>query len=411
MAAVYGAYRLARTMARVGRRIANRMANRTTRAPKSYRSRHKAKRSVRKYNRKNRRASKKQNRRDRKRGFHSANVGNPDRGYGSQSHGRKRPRRMIMNKLLNTHLSNVTYAISNFGPAYRGVGNVTLEHAQTANGAETALPLHLWEMTGAIQSNGVAMVAPVIFYKLGLTSETAAAGVVWRGALNGANPVDQITTTNPVRAVAGSDSNYTPQRIFTDSTFDLTQAQSGPGARGFLGSVGFKLLLNSPQTKGCTFVIQMVQLHENVVPGATPTVETTSFWQAMTKPYAYSPLADGLHEKHRKYIKILKSTTVHLDAPESVEDHVISRTKLLRLYFNMNRALNFKWGIATATQNMENNTLITDMSALEFVTHVEPKARVFLMIRAQAEQALAYDALTHPSYDIVMKTYHKRIAE
>jgi hypothetical protein len=202
-------------------------------------------------------------------------------------------------------------------------------------------------------------------------------------------------------------------RIGFDANLDLNDLRNygGPGARGYVHGVKFRLLLNSPTQRSTKFIIQLVQLHEEVLPGAPATALNTAFWQTLIKPFMHSPLADGMDKDMKKYIKILKSQTVSLDAPESVEDHMTSRTKLLNIFYALNRTCNYRWGQFADRQAMETNDLIKNLNIQNISTHVEPKARIYMMIRAQCEQVGAIVASTVPSYDIVAKFYHKHIGD
>jgi hypothetical protein len=317
--------------------------------------------------------------------------------------------------LLHSNIANTVTTVFNFDKAHRGFGSYVLGNAGGALPTDIQeYPLHLWELTGMFQPSGVNTKYPVIFYKMNLNNnqDNAATAVVWKAAITGVDPTDNVTSLDHERLITGSTPAYTMVKVGLDSNEDiLNNASTGPGARGYLAGVSAKFILNTPTERSTKFIIQLVQFHEEMVPGAVSTANQTQFWQAMIKRESFSPLADGLNSRLSKYMKVLRSETISMDAPEATEDHLLSRTKTLSLYFNMNRMLNFNWGINADKQKMEEKDVIVDTAANRFSTHVHPKARVYLMIKAECEKFPTLSQTVHPSYDMVMKFYHKSIKD
>lgn len=405
------AYRGSRAM---GKWMKGRRAN-----PYKGRSKRVSKRSGRRNTRKTKRSSKKTKRNEKryKRKFRSAALGNPDRSHGSHTHGRPLKRARVIKKLLKSAVANKQYTIQQYAAGYRGQGALICGNIQAATLDSNTLecPLHLWELTGSTQGQATSTLSPVVFYKLCFGNSTNSANVFWRAAVTSQTATDTVAAgdINIFRDVTTAPEEFNMTLNKADTIQDISLAvHTGPGARGYLAGVSAKLLLNGPQNAPTKWIIQLVQLHEDVVPGANISDAQTAFWQAMIKPLMFSPLADGLHSMQKKYIKILKTHVIEMDAPESTEDHLVSRTKYFKQYFNLNRTLNFKWGIGQAKMHLENDSVVKDINLNSFSTHVEPKARVYLMIRAEAAQSsTGSDVLINPSYDYVMRFYHKSIAD
>lgn len=381
----------------------------SSKKPRKNTSKRKTKKTTRKQNRKQRRSN-----RGNKRKYHSSAVGNPDRSSSTHSHGRPHKRTKILKKLLKSSINNSVFAISNFGAGYRGEGNIPLANLQAALVDTNLLecPLHLWELNASPQGINTDLSIPVIFYKLYFSNSLDTANVEWKAAITSNTPIDTVNNVNHSRVLAGATELYNMARVEMDANIDINDLRNygGPGARGYVHGVKFRLLLNTPQQRSTHFVIQLVQLHEEVVPGAPVTQANTAFWQQMIKPFTHSPLSDGLHGDSKKYIRILKSQSVHMDAPESNEDHLTSRTKLLNIFYALNRTCNYRWGQNADRMAMETNDLIKNVNLTNISTHVEPKARIYMMIRAQAEQVGALSNAIVPSYDIVAKFYHKHVS-
>jgi hypothetical protein len=138
----------------------------------------------------------------------------------------------------------------------------------------------------------------------------------------------------------------------------------------------------------------------------------------MTKPYAWTPISDGIRNQQKKYIKILKTMTIVQEAPESDEDHVVARMKHLDIMYHLNRTLNFKWGENSDKMNMVTTDQPVNTNKTAYITHVHPKARVYMMIRAlcefsqgTSETPVEATSALYPSYDYNMKFYHKSMED
>lgn len=188
-----------------------------------------------------------------------------------------------------------------------------------------------------------------------------------------------------------------------------------------LQKVNVKMILNGPQTKPTKWCIQLVQLKSEVTPGvqttgANPngTKLADAFWSSIAKPYGYSPLDNQMPRRLKQYMKVLKTWTVVMDAPESSEDHLKTRMHHLTLNLNLNRSCNYLWGTETdrtmayGPDIPENGFQVN--SDNEYLCQVHPNARVWLMVRAlcefQGPEIAATEAL-FPSYDIVMNAVHR----
>ena len=332
--------------------------------------------------------------------------------------GRPAKRRKVISKLLRQNLAKTTYQLTNMGSWSRGVGKLMLASNQrTGAGTYMEVPLHLWELNAGIQARGATTSYPVIFYKCGFSSEVAASVVSWRAAITSATPVDAVTTLDSSRTTVAPGFNFSI--VDKDSSVENLDPGflSGVGARGYISGAKMKMILNGPQQRSCKWVIQLVQLHEDVTPGVN-TAEATAFWQGMAKPFAWTPISDGIRASQKKYIKIMKTMTIIQEAPESDEDHLVSRMKHIDIMYHLNRTMNFKWG-----ENSDKMDMVTDDQPINtnnsaYLTHVHPKARVYMMIRALCEFSAGTGAVPvdpshslYPSYDYNMKFYHKSMED
>jgi len=180
-----------------------------------------------------------------------------------------------------------------------------------------------------------------------------------------------------------------------------TFLDSYPSAECTLDWVSIKLLVYVPAAQTARFSIDVVQFTDTrVVPGEIGPY-ATAFWQAAIKKFAFSPLESG-GMMYNKHIKRLHTQSFIMEPKETIEvegQHV----REVNIFMRLNRACRYDWAQQDPmylqqldTQvNLGNNTQRT----------VEPKKRIFLMIRGQATytSTFSFDVSKHPSYDIIIR--------
>lgn len=334
-------------------------------------------------------------------------------------YGKKKAIGTTARKLTRTQINKTVFSVRNYGAWNRGLGAIDIRSNRPSAGAPVECPVHLWEVTGAVQANGsrTGVDYPATFYKLEFddtgSSHTANFTTIVGGStLN----VTGFDTHSPV---AQKDYSLYPtwsdQRKYVDVT-SSTNSAFGVGANSYLESFKAKFVLNGPTQKSTKWCIQLVQLSESVTPGWASSNDTlaTAFWEAIHKPYGFSPLDPGPASHLRKYLKVLKSMYVTMDAPESSEDHVSSRMRQVDFTAFLNRKCNYAWGHNEDLTNLgtddvpENAELVNDR---EFSTHVHPNARVYIMVRALCtfrDLEIPTNAV-YPSYDLLLQTTHRSL--
>jgi len=272
------------------------------------------------------------------------------------------------------------------------------------------MPIHLWDLTAVPQGTGANLSRPALFYSCQFTNETSAGSVTWQTHVNGtvatATGLDQRGNLGSI--------NYNPTITYSSSQREaiLSGVDGGPGANSYLEKVNASLILNGPQQRSTKFLIQVVQLSEEVIPGASHDTSNvnTAFWQAMAKPFGFSPLETGPRMELRKHIKILKTLEYLMDSPESSEDHLTARMRHVNFTMFLNRKLNYRWAHANDLVTINVADVPVDSGTTPFATHVHPKARIFLMIRALCTftgPSVSATNLIYPSYDMKLDITHK----
>ena len=184
-------------------------------------------------------------------------------------------------------------------------------------------------------------------------------------------------------------------------------------AQSFIESASAKLLCYGPPNAPTKYMIQVVQLSEDVALDKQDE-KATAFWQAIAKPFGYSPLEDAHTKLISKNMKVLKSISFSLDAPESSEDHLSARMRQINLFAFLNRKANYNWDYNTDTVAMDAPDTFenAETEIKQYATTVHPKARVYLMIRAMTTyvgpEALDVNS-SAPSYDITLNVTHRTL--
>lgn len=335
----------------------------------------------------------------------------------SALYGRKKPVAATARKLTRTQINKTVYSVRNYGAWNRGLGAIDIRSNRPSVGAPVECPVHLWEVTSAPQANGnrTTVDYPATFYKLDFDDTGSSHSARFTTIIGGSSQV--VTGFDMHSPNEQKDYSLYPtwsdQRRYIDAA-NLINSHMGAGANSYLESFKAKFVLNGPTQRATKWCIQLVQLSETVTPGWADSNNTiaTAFWEAMHKPYGFSPLDPGPASHLRKYLKVLKSMYVNMDAPESSEDHVSSRMRHVDFTAFLNRKCNYAWG-----QNDDLTNLGTDdipENALhdvnrEFSTHVHPNARVYIMVRALCtfRDLETPTNAVYPSYDLLLQTTHR----
>lgn len=325
--------------------------------------------------------------------------------------GYKKSKATLVKKLTTATVNTTVYTMHNYGAWNRGEGILRLAANQPGlAGTALDMPIHLWDLTAAPQGSGTSLLRPAVFYNCQFTNETATGSVQWQTHVNGAVA---LATGLDQRATLGS-INYNPTATYVTTQREGVTAgfEGGPGATSFLEKVNASLILNGPQQRATKWLIQVVQLSEEVIPGANPDSSNvnTAFWQAMAKPFGYSPLETGPRMELRKHIKVLKSLEYLMDSPENSEDHLTARMRHVNFTMYLNRKLNYRWSHVNDLVAINAADVPIDSGTASFACHVHPKARVFLMLRALCTftgPSVAATNLIYPSYDMKLDITHK----
>lgn len=345
--------------------------------------------------------------------------------YSSRKYGRKLTTNVRSKRLVNQDQRIDKFNIVNYTAWGTGYGANYLQSIQPGlPGTEIELPCHLYDLTAvpqARQTGAASYLREVYFpatrYDLYMSSETAAANVVWKYWLNNNNTASATADSDPATVSVSKEKNFFP--IYSSST-GYVPGQStvnesyGLGDKSFLESFSAKMLFYSTRAHCTKFRVSLIQLKEDVSPDQS-SVLATSFWQAMMKEYAYNPIEKGNYALINKYSKVLKSMTFILDSPTSSDADQQARTREVDFKGFINKRLNYRWGRITDTVHMfeEGTFENAEVPFNPFAFHPHPNARVYLMIQAMVPRVAPNAPLgalnTSASYDMNLTTTHRNL--
>jgi hypothetical protein len=283
--------------------------------------------------------------------------------------------------MLSQNVNSVVYNyqdITRFG-GVSGAKFLVNTSATPTTGA-MACPLHLYEITTAPQTIATS---PAIRWVPTLSDPTSAANISWA--------VD--STLSVVNADTGTGVAASGSYPFGNDTLDWVRA---------------KMIFYCPSTIPTKVKVSLIQLKDTRLLPATGTVDpiNTAFWQAELKQCMYSPLESG-NIKFAKYFKVLMSE-VFIMHPKETQETVAATMRELNIFKRLNRRCTYDWVDSGKMSMSVGDTQINTGSTLQ--TQVHPRARIFLMICAQANNAVSPTATVHPSYDIKLDMKHSQLS-
>lgn len=285
--------------------------------------------------------------------------------------------KFVKDNIVKTVLSYRSY--SQFGGITGNIG--LLNVSPTVSTGPFQVPMNLWELNASPNVVNGTISYPTIRWAPVFSTPLSSATLSW--------------TNDGTLALEDTD-NAT------------SYVQNMPSGSSHLNWIKAKLLFYAPTSIPCRYQIDIVQFKDTrLVPDATTGVSSfaRSFYQAMTKRFAFSPLEDG-DTKYQKYMKVLYTNSFILNPKESTES-VNTIFRQVDIFLRLNRRCTYDWevqdGVGMLAQEGPQNYGENNK------TSVHPRARIFMIIRAQANNSTAYSATVHPSYEMVLKTCHSQL--
>lgn len=270
-----------------------------------------------------------------------------------------------------------------------------------SNGGDLILPIHIYDVTRLTQGTDAAP-AGSFLYRSSATPWTAE-----RGSLYGQNP-DGTSTGQIKWHVEQSSAPYdTVERCFHEYT-------------------QIKLNLYGVRSRSTRWLIQLVMVKEELADfynGSSSNGGKRQLYDYLATPFIFNNLNVGDTKIGKQYLKILRQYEVTLDPMNTTIGAVddvdglrstgVPKMHTLKWFIRHNRGRDFSWyrerdivieNGAEWPQNYTNSALCQEQ--------VEPKKRVYLMIRAMSPSITngsmdytnyAVDENVEPSYDILLR--------
>ena len=295
----------------------------------------------------------------------------------------KKPKRDLkqLYKYVDAQKSVSQYAFRLYNQFASSSGRVQLANVSTSTstGALT-VPCNVWDITSVSNVVGGTVTNPLIAWYPSFSDPTGTGTLSWGNAYNLALESSDNTATVP--------DNY-------------------PCGQSTLDWYNMKLMCYAPTSIPCRWQIDVVQFKDQRLNPETTTQTpfATGFWQSMVKPFAYSPLETG-DTSYKKYMKVLYSKSWIMN-PKETTDPAPAIMKQVNLFQRLNRSCKFNWSDEDAM-----NMLAVDgeINLAPNKTTVHPRARIYVIIRASANNATAFTTTLHPTYDIVYKVQHSQLS-
>jgi len=317
----------------------------------------------------------------------------------TSNYGKAQPYVKKQLSIVNSNTEKTVWVFRAINKAWGQLGFHSLNCNQPG-GVLTSLfaPLHIYDLTCVPNANGTTATAQTVGYHLGFTNETTTASALWTPLTN--------NVTGSTQWIAMTSPNPNPERM--------------EGGQSYLDWVNVKLLLYA-QTQFPTKVkIDLVQFtRDTLVPSpdaGTSTVEADAFWQSLTHPYMWNPI-HPVNGNYKKYLKVLKTVVVEMDARES-DENAPTRYKEVNMFLKLGRKLNYRWlenDLASFTGVNSNpaGTIEAQINTAANQSRVHPRRRLFLMIRSVSPLLFpngVASAANTVTYDISMTKKHLNLA-
>jgi len=273
--------------------------------------------------------------------------------------------------------------------AFGGVsGKQFLTHTQTVAGQPIVAPLHLYDLTGVVNSVDGAITTPNTGWFLKFSSELPSAEAAFA----------ELGINKDLKIEA--------------SPNQTTIVQNYPGPSSIMRWAQARMIFYAPTSVPSKIRVQFVQfIDEELCPATTIpadktlTARASAWYQSYMKSQMFSPI-ETTQSLAFKGIKVLHSE-VFIMNPKSSDEQTSTHYKQLDIFKWMNRKCNYLWNQTTGT-NLQNDD--PSQNTGENQTSVHPRARIFLLITGQSGKTTTGDSVTvNPSYDLVIRTQHEQL--
>lgn len=328
-----------------------------------------------------------------------------------------------VNALVRANMNQMIWRFQTLSKIESGGGAQQLPLLQ-AGGAGTVInyPLVLYDLYALQNVYNGSTFNPIVGYKLAGISETAGANVYFTDLIG------QL----PDGTSTGSPDYWQPESLSAANTF----TQQSPLRSILTNWVQMKLLMYGTLTRATRFRVELIKLKkdylhpdwwptgieaEPIGPGASEgnvITQRNAFWQYMLMPYISTPLNvqdPMLHKQYKSVATICDvlvepklTTEPKTDATDWPTDSTGTAVPHMRqhdFFMKMDKVCKYDWNEGSVVGGGLTTYVPWQQSATQTVkTTVDPKQRVYLMIRALAPSVGAtFNVSNQPSFDILLR--------
>lgn len=264
-------------------------------------------------------------------------------------------------------------------------------------GGQHILPMHVWDLT--------------------CTPNTQAGGFTYPNAGHvcyfGSTAANASAKTNPLNSQDATGATVGGS-AWQDENSSIGGAGSvvPPGRKSLHHYSHVKMNLYGVRQRATRYVVQLVMVKQeygDFLEAADTNVEKRKIWDYLMRPFIYNNLNSG-DPQVSSDIKILKTYETWIN-PISTDEYggqtATPHIQTLNWFIRHERVRVYDWKRGDNPDNGQNAGF--DLEDGETTGRVDPKRRVYLLIRALspsrrvADVTTAVDPITEPSYDIVIR--------
>jgi len=301
-------------------------------------------------------------------------------------------------KLTQSMLETVIYRWNGV-KAFSGNGNYWMQN-RTILGVRH-LPWYMMDLTAINNTIGATPTFTASSPMLQLR-QTAATGNMFFSAVSG--------YTNNGTSVTF---NYRPEH----APADLTAVT--PFAKSMISNASIQANLWGATAKATKYMVQVVQItDEDLVPDHTlaaagsdvalATPKRNDFYQNMIKAWTFNPISTTGGMQSRKY-KVLKTQTITIEPNPTTDGDADPQCVVYKAFLKLNKVMKYQDTAAFITTDADLNDQADYAENLgaQLTTQVNPKSRIYLVIRATNYGADAGDTnVNTPSFDLSVRIKH-----
>lgn len=293
--------------------------------------------------------------------------------------------------------------------AFSGNGYYWMQNRVVTAGFRS-LPFYMMDLTAVNNMTGAAPVVNQSNIMLQLGQAVLTGNMVFQRCL-GAGP-DGVVDTQV---------SWNVEKAPSPATTGLTSAEIAPFGRSMLHHASISANLWGATAKATKYMVQVVRItDEDLNPTNTSgagtfaldvpnaTAKRNDFYQNLIKSWTFNPIATTGGLQSRKY-KVLKTQTITIEPNPTTDGDADPQCVVYKAFLKLNKICKYEETSAFITTDVRTNDQADYAinTGAQITTLVDPKSRIYLVIRATNYGSDALDSNTvTPSFDLSVRVKH-----